>query len=618
MPEFCRLAVVNRGEAAMRAINAVTELNRAGETRIPITSIAVHTHADRGAWFVREADERVCLGAETPADRADGRRKSAYLDVDRLMATLRAARADSVWVGWGCLEEHDGIAEACELAGMVFIGPTSATLRLLDDRVAARRLAAALGLPVADGAAATVQDRDASGDRAADSTPGRSEGSRRQVEVQVVADALGNTWAVGVRDCSLRRGDRKLLTESRCTALGPAREAELREAAVRLCQAANYSSVGSVEFLLDPGSGRFEFVQFNTHLQLEHPVTEVTTGIDLVKLQIQLALGLRLSGEPPASWGHAVEAVVSAEDPERGFEPAPGRIAVFRPPAGAGLRVDTGVAAGDLSSDAFEAPIAKIVAWGRDRAEAMNRLERALAQCAVIIDGGATNRSFLLSLLGHPEVRASSYDNRWLERLVAKNGHVPPPHPVALLHAAVEAYDAEQAIAQDWFYATAVRGRPEIPRSMGHQAELRYRGATYHFTVLRLGPRDYRVETAQGRADVQVDRFGPFESRLTCRGRVYHVLSTVSRAELLVEIDGVTHAVTRDPKGDVRGRRPGLRHRRRGPARRQGGGRRPARTARDHEDGICRSRPVFRNGTVGGGHGQHAGRSGCPPRRAAA
>ena len=331
---------------------------------------------------------------------------------------------------------------------------------------------------------------------------------------------------------------------------------ELREAAVKLCRAASYSGVGSVEFLLEPESGWFEFVQFTTGLQLEHPVTEVTTGLDLVKLQLQLALGLSLHGGPPATWGHAVGAVVCAEDPEQGFAAAAGRIALFRPPAGAGIRVDTGVAEGDVTSGGYSSPIAKIIAWGRDRQEALDRLERALAQCAVIVEGGTTNRSFLLSLLGQPELRRATFDHRWLERLVEIDGHVPPLDPVALLHAAVEAYDTEHATAQSWFYATAARGRPETPRSIGQRVELRYRGAAYPLTVFRLGPGDYRIDTGHGSADVHVDRYGPFESHLTCGERTYHVLSAASGPDRLVEVDGVAHSVSREGEGAVRASGP--------------------------------------------------------------
>ena len=222
MPEFQRLAVVSRGEAAIRVINAVTELNRARETETPITTVAVHTDDDAGAWFVREADEHVRLEPEPVTDRADPRYQHADRYLDRVLVAIGIANADAVWVGWGGLEErwggleeHGRLAEACELAGVVFVGPQSATIRLLEDRVAARRLAERLGIPV-------VSRSD--GTRGGDSAlPGQShlDDGERHLGVQIVADAYGAVWTVGVRDCSLRRGLRTVVAESSCPVLSP-------------------------------------------------------------------------------------------------------------------------------------------------------------------------------------------------------------------------------------------------------------------------------------------------------------------------------------------------------------------------------------------------------------
>jgi len=535
----------------MRAINAVTELNQDRRTQVRLSTVVIHTDAEAGAWFVREADEHVSLGPEPRGGRLDAQLDIGHIDDrdHRLPSALRSAQADAAWIGWGGLEAHDKVADACERSGLVFVGPPSATIRLFDDAVAAGRLAERLGIPVVPWTGGAI-DREGASD-----VLGRGQGLR-QIEVQVVADGYGTTWAVGVRDCSVRRNDRNVLAESPCVALSPVLEAELRDVAVRMCREANYSSVGSVEFLFDVISGRYAFLRFNTHLQLEHPVIEATTGLDLVKLQLQLAVGLRLEGDPPAGRGHAIQAVVCAEDPERLFKAAPGRIALFRPPSGTGLRVDTGIAERDISTAGSDSTIAKLIAWGPDRSDALDRLERALAQCAVLVDGGASDRSFLLSLLGRPEIRAATFDSDWLDLLIAAGEHVPPPNPVALLHSAVEAYDAEQATALAWFYATAERGRPEIPRSVGHRVELHYRGNGYRFTVLRLGPGDYRIETGHGHVDVRVDRFGPFESHLTTCGRTYRILSTASGPDLHVEVDGVTHAVSRDDGGAVRATGP--------------------------------------------------------------
>ena len=527
----------------MRAINAVTELNRAGETLTPITTIAIHDEADTRAWFVREADEHVCLhpGRGTHA-AGPGPAAGPAADPTRSRAPISTPSCS--WIRCTPPERtRSGSAGA--------LRPSTTGSRR---RVSSPGSCSSARRARRSASSRTGRRRDGSRKGSASRWHGRTDSTRAGdgSRSRSWRTRYGNIWPVGVRDCSIQLGGRKLLTESSCAAPGPVVDEELREAAVKLCRAASYSGVGSVEFLLEPDSGWFEFVQFTTGLQLEHPVTEVTTGLDLVKLQLQLALGLSLHGEPPATWGHAVGAVVCAEDPEQGFAAAAGRIALFRPPAGAGIRVDTGVAEGDVTPGGYSSPIAKIIAWGRDREEALDRLERALAQCAVIVEGGTTNRSFLLSLLGQPELRRATFDHRWLERLVEIDGHVPPLDPVALLYAAVEAYDTEHAAAQAWFYATAARGRPEIPRSIGQSVELRYRGAAYRLTVFRLGPGDYRIDTGHGSADVHVDRYGPFESHLTCGERTYHVLSAASGPDRLVEVDGVAHSVSREGEGAVR------------------------------------------------------------------
>src|SRR6266545_3342299 len=459
-----RLAIVNRGEPAMRALAAVAELNEAGDAP-PISTIVVHTDPDAQAWYVREADEGLSLGPATYVDPADGHRKSRYLDEPAVIEALRRAEVDAVWVGWGFLAEQASFAQRCEEAGILFVGPDSATIRLLGDKMAAKRLAERVDVPVA-----------------------------RHIEVQVIGDDYGTTWAAGVRDCTIQRRHQKVIEESSSPALDPATERAIKDAAVRLAAAAGYRNAGTVEFLVDPHTDDFMFMEVNTRLQVEHPVTEQTTGLDLVKLQLYVARGGRLDGQAPAARGHAIEARLCAEDPENGFAPAPGRLAVLAMPTGPGIRVDTGVREGDVVAPDFDSMIAKIVAWGHDRAEAIGRLRRALAQTTAVVEGGTTNRSFLLALLDRPEVRAGDLDNHWLDRLTAAGGHLPAADPVALLQAAVEAYEADQAVDRAAFHARAARGRPEPPGEIGHACQLRYRGVPYALRVFRTGPHTYRID----------------------------------------------------------------------------------------------------------------------------
>ncbi|MCW2675183.1 MAG: acetyl-CoA carboxylase, biotin carboxylase subunit, partial [Modestobacter sp.] len=407
---FDRIAVINRGEPAMRLIRAVRELN--SEHGYGTRVIALHTEAERRATFVRAADEAVLLRENGPGN--------PYLDHEELGRALRASRADAAWVGWGFVAEDPAFAELCADLGVTFIGPPPAAMRLLGAKIEAKVLAEQTGVPVApwsggpveglaDGrrhAAAIgyplmVKARSGGGGRgirivraeeeleeALDRT--RTEALRtfgdpvvfmerlveggRHVEVQVIADQHGAVWAPGVRDCSVQRRNQKVLEESSSPALSREQDDALRESAIALVTAAGYVGAGTVEFLYQPAEKLFTFLEVNTRLLVEHPVTEETTGLDIVKLQLHVAVGGRLDGDPPEEFGHAVEARLNAEDAEQGFAPAPGRVELMRLPAGPGVRVDTGMTVGDVIPPAYDSMIAKVIAWGRDRPEALARL----------------------------------------------------------------------------------------------------------------------------------------------------------------------------------------------------------------------------------------------------
>jgi acetyl/propionyl-CoA carboxylase alpha subunit/acetyl-CoA carboxylase carboxyltransferase component len=585
----------------MRALTAVADLNlrMGGPSPVePITTIAIYVDADAGSWFVRAADEAICLGSATYLDPADGHRKSRYLDEAGVVKALVQAGVDAVWVGWGFVSERASFAQRCEEAGIVFVGPDSATIRLLGDKVMAKRLAEKADVPVipwsggaVDDVAQALKDAEQLGypvvikasaggggrgirvvrqpaDLAAALTSARSEAelafgdpavfleafvpAARHVEVQVIADHHGTVWALGVRDCSIQRRNQKVLEESSSTALDPAAEEAIRAAAVRLAAAAGYQNAGTVEFLVDPATRQFLFMEVNTRLQVEHPVTEATTGVDLVKLQLHVASGGRLEGSPPQVRGHAVEARLCAEDPEQGFVPAPGRLAQLRLPTGAGVRVDSGVREGDVVSAEFDSLIAKIIAWGADRDEALSRLRRALALSTFVVEGGTTNRSFLLTLLDQPEVRSGRIDNRWLDGFTAEDRHVPPPDRVALLSAAVEAYDTDHTEVQAAFHVGAARGRPEAQGEGGIRVQLRYRGVSYRLDVYRTSPGAYRVKHGESIADLAVERLNEYERRIVCGGRSHRILAVAQNASFRIEVDGKAHQIVRDDGRVVR------------------------------------------------------------------
>ncbi|HEX4702453.1 MAG TPA: carboxyl transferase domain-containing protein, partial [Pseudonocardiaceae bacterium] len=387
----------------------------------------------------------------------------------------------------------------------------------------------------------------------------------RHVEVQVIADQHGNVWAPGVRDCSVQRRNQKVIEESASPVLNPAQTLELKTSAERLAVKVGYCGAATVEFLYHPGDRLFAFLEVNTRLQVEHPITEATTGVDLVKLQLHVAAGGRLDGEQPAERGHAVEARLNAEDPDRDFAPSPGRIARLDLPAGPGIRVDTGVSDGDTIPADFDSMIAKIIAYGSDRDEALARLRRAMAQTTVIIEGGATNKSFVLDLLDQPEVIDASADTGWIDRVRGTGRLVSHRHSaVALAAAAIEAYEEEERAERQRLLSTAFGGRPQVRHESGRPLELKLRGAGYRVKVARVGAHRFRVgiDTGPGTeahtADVDLDRFDRHTGRITVNGTRFRLVTDTHGPIHLVEVDGVTHRVSRDEGGVVRSPAPAL------------------------------------------------------------
>ena len=592
---FSRIAVVNRGEPAMRLIRAVRELNaeHGNATRV----IALHTEAERRATFVRAADEAVLL-------RENGGR-NPYLDHEELGRALRTARADAAWVGWGFVAEDPAFAELCASLGVTFVGPPPEAMRLLGAKIEAKVLAEQIGVPVApwsggpvadlaDGLrhAATigypliVKSRSGGGGRGIRVvrseaeleealTRTRAEAERtfgdpvifmerlveggRHVEVQVIADQHGGVWAPGVRDCSVQRRNQKVLEESSSPALSGEQSASLRRSAIDLVVAAGYVGAGTVEFLYQPDERLFTFLEVNTRLQVEHPVTEETTGLDIVKLQLHVAAGGRLEGDPPREVGHAIEVRLNAEDAEEGFAPAPGQVELLRLPLGPGVRVDTGMSVGDVIPPAYDSMVAKVIAWGRDRSEALARLRCALRDTTVVLRGGTTTKSFLLDLLDRPEVVAGTADTGWLDRAgTAGKGDAAPSAYAALVQVAVDAADEEEALERAAFLASARGGRPRARHEVGRTMELGYRGQIYRLTITTTGRDRYRVELDGRYTDVDVDRLSALESRLTIGGERFSVVSVPAIGSNLVEVDGVTHRIARDAGGVVRAPAPSV------------------------------------------------------------
>jgi acetyl/propionyl-CoA carboxylase alpha subunit/acetyl-CoA carboxylase carboxyltransferase component len=595
---FRRVAIVNRGEAAMRLIHAIRDLS--GQTGARIETVALYTDGDRAATFVREADLSYGLG---PASARP------YLDHALLERALVETGADAAWVGWGFVAEDPGFAALCEKIGVTFIGPDAEAMRKLGDKIGAKLIAEEACVPVAPwsrGEVATLADALAAAERigyplmlkataggggrgirvitsAGDLTDAfertsqearRAFGSgtvflerlitgARHVEVQLIADGQGTAWALGVRDCSVQRRNQKIIEESASPVLAPEQVAELKASAERLMLAVGYRGAATAEFLYHPGEKRFAFLEVNTRLQVEHPVTELVTGVDLVRLQLHVAGGGKLEQERPAQAGHAVEARLNAEDPDREFAPAPGRIARLVLPAGPGIRVDTGFSEGDIIPADFDSMIAKIIAYGSDRDQALGRLRRALAETMVIIEGGATNKSFVLDLLDQPEVIDASADTGWIDRVRGEGRLAAHRHSgIALAAAAIEAYLDEEEVSTQRLVATAHGGRPQVSRDPGRPLDLKLRGASYRVRVARLGPDRFRTAIAAGadtrQADVEVERFDAYSGRIVVNGRRFRLITATHGPIHLVEVDGVTHRISRDEGGVVRSPAPAL------------------------------------------------------------
>ncbi|MET8424999.1 biotin carboxylase N-terminal domain-containing protein [Nocardia sp. NPDC004860] len=594
---FTRIAIVNRGEAARRLIHAVREFNAQHRDREPLRTIALHTDGERQAGFVRDADEAYCLG---PASARP------YLDMAVLERALTESRADAAWVGWGFVAEDPAFAELCDRLGVTFIGPSATAMRALGDKIGAKLLAEQVGVPVAAWSRGPVESLDdALGAAEAIGYPlmlkatagGGGRGIRivatpqelreayartseeaarsfgngtvflerlvsgaRHIEVQVIADSHGTAWALGVRDCTVQRRNQKIIEESASPLLSAEQIATVKDSAERLALAVEYCGAATVEFLYQPQEQLFAFLEVNTRLQVEHPVTEVTTGIDLVKLQLEVAAGLPLRGDKPVERGHAIEARLNAEDADRDFAPAPGRIELLRWPVGPGIRIDTGVVEGDDIPSDFDSMIAKIIAYGRDRAEALARLRRAVAETTVVIEGGATNKGLLMSLLESAEVVNATADTRWVDRARAAGElHAAQRTGIALAAAAIAGYEEDEAARRIRLWETGRGGRPQVLDEPLRAVEVKLAGRGHRVIAARTGANSFRVGIGDDTGfDVDLTRIDTYSSRLGVGDRTYRVVSATHGTVQVVEVDGVAHRVSRDEGGSVRAPAPAL------------------------------------------------------------
>jgi acetyl-CoA carboxylase biotin carboxylase subunit len=438
---FGRVLVANRGEVAVRVIRAVHELG--------LEAVAVYSTADAGGLHTRLADRAVRIGPP-PAT-------ASYLNIPSVVAAAVTTGCDAVHPGWGFLAENPAFVRACEENDLVFIGPDADVMARMGDKAEAKREMAAAGIPLVPGAEpVTATEARAAADEVGypvllkARAGGGGKGMRlveapeeledayetagaeahaafgdgtlylekalspaRHVEIQVLCDADGGVLTLGERECSIQRRHQKLIEESPSPALDETTRGEMEDAVARACRLIGYLNAGTFEFLLGADGGWY-FIELNARLQVEHPVSELVTGIDVVREQLCVAAGrrLRLSGRAPRR-GHAIEVRINAEDPARGFAPAPGVIERFRPPLGPGVRVDTHLEEGGVISPFYDSLIAKVIVWDEDRPRAIERSLRALGE--LDIRGVATTRDVAAEIVGSAAFRSGAYSTSFLE-----------------------------------------------------------------------------------------------------------------------------------------------------------------------------------------------------------
>jgi len=400
---FGKILIANRGEIACRIARTAREFG--------LRTVAVFSDADADAPHVHAADEAVRIG---PASA-----RESYLNIPAILAAAKRSGADAVHPGYGFLAENAEFAQACEDAGLVFIGPQPAAIQAMGNKAQAKRLMIAAGIPCVPGyegdqsdAALAVEARNAFGSD--ELILEQAIADARHIEIQIFADAQGNVIHLGERDCSIQRRHQKVIEEAPSPAVSPELRGKIAEAAVAAARAIRYRGAGTVEFLLD-ASGSFYFLEMNTRLQVEHPVTEAITGLDLVAWQLRVAAGEPLPRQHEVRFeGHAIEARLYAEDPYDGFLPRSGTILAWRPATGAGVRVDHGLRSGQPVSAFYDPLLAKLIGWGRTREEARRRLLAALEDTVVL--GIDSNRAFLTSVLAHPVFTAGEATTAFIDR----------------------------------------------------------------------------------------------------------------------------------------------------------------------------------------------------------
>ena len=554
------LLIANRGEIARRIIRTAR--------RMGIVTVAVYSDADAHAPHVREADRAVRIGGAAATD--------SYLNAEAIVAAARSSGANAIHPGYGFLSENADFAEACAAAGFVFVGPPPGAIRAMGDKARAKKTVAEAGVPVVPGHEGPEQSADALAEaahrigfpllvkavaggggrgmrrvfdaahlhEAIDSARREAESAfadgrlllerlveaGRHIEVQVFADTHGACIHLGERDCSAQRRHQKIVEESPSPFVDDPLRQALGEAAVRAASAVGYVGAGTVEFIVD-ADRTFSFLEMNTRLQVEHPVTEMVTGLDLVEWQLRIAAGepLPLAQQEVRFDGHAIEARLCAEDPADGFRPQTGTIVHFRPGAGEGIRIDSGVEEGSVVTPFYDSMVAKIIAHGRDRSEAIRRLRTALESSPLF--GVTTNRAFLLDLLGSAAFAAGDVTTDAVDGWVETGNDIVAPRPPGRDDFAAAAAVLAVADGGGWFRSTGIATCPITLEAGGLRCE----------TVVRFERGALARVTVDGEgSDITAVRHDGRQAIVTRRGTEHRLAALRDGRNLWLDLDGRT------------------------------------------------------------------------------
>ena len=604
MTNFTRIAVLNRGEPAVRFLRALREYNL--EHNAHLEAVVFYTEVDQNAPFVRQATIAVPLGHPLRV-KSDGSSISAYIDHDFIISLLKREQCDAVWPGWGFLSEDASFVKKLEQLNITFLGPSSQAMAGLGDKIAAKYLAEKCNVPLAPwvewkeswnqeklfeeaqkiGFPLMVKASGGGGGRGIRKVHRQEDleeaiaivvtevekffgqggillekciSQGRHIEVQFAATNQGKAFALGIRDCSIQRKNQKVIEEAPSPILPIEMQEQLYRSTEKLAQTCGYVGVGTAEFLYQPQTGLCSFLEVNSRLQVEHTITEAITGLDLVQAQIQIARGKDWKPENIIPRGHAIELRVNAETPEKDFAPAPGKLIVFRPPSGPGVRVDSGVTEGSEISEFFDSMIAKIIVWAPNRKQCIARALRACQELDAVVEDGATNQAFLTDVLTHKEFIEAKADTSWLDRAMQDGSVVTIGGELeAVLAAAILEYKLLRKEEINKFFSQNQDGIPFLfPKNQGKKIELRLRGIQYSLDVGALNEEEFLVGKNDLLHSIRLRIITPNIAEMWLEDNWHKILYSYGSSGITVELDGYSHTIERSSGGVVKSPAPAV------------------------------------------------------------